>query len=278
MVAEETFLGWYATDSQDSEALTNLARDSLLKYNLSIIDCIGITTDGAMNMRGKHRGVKARFKNLSQSILHVYCAGHALNLVSRQSTENVEACLSSLEFASGIARYIKGSQKRQQEWKSFCADIDQGYLGGDFFAGRADAAQSSENSEDRAKAREYVNRMDDFRTYYALRVMDDAYDVILPIHAGLQSPELSVCAAIAMIEGLQKNLLGYAQDWSRLKGFYEMVKDDSLKMNIEGPRLERAARKGFRPSRAGLSGEQKEDLSLVQHVGPTLSGESTAPC
>lgn len=31
MVAEETFLGWYATDSQDSEALTNLARDSLLK-------------------------------------------------------------------------------------------------------------------------------------------------------------------------------------------------------------------------------------------------------
>ncbi|KAF4719930.1 hypothetical protein FOZ63_000964 [Perkinsus olseni] len=324
MAAQEIFLGWYATESQDGETLFNLAKDSLLRYNLPVDSCCGITTDGAQNMVGSHKGLKTRFKEANPSILHVYCAGHALNLISRQAVKVVDACQAALELVGAISRYIKGSPKRQTEWRNFCADIDNVNSSADIFSdepeegseeGSEDADKSEgegaskadrrvtlkllsetrwlmngkavhaalenyealldffgqkvgggeESSEDRARAREFLNGMDCFQTYYSLRVLDDVYTIILPVHAALQSPDLSVCVVRDMVEGLRSTLSCRAQDWPWLTEFYENVKADAAKLNVEGPKLQRAARRGRRAT--PLTSQQADQLLLVQHVG-----------
>ena len=100
------------------------------------------------------------------------------------------------------------------------------------------------NSHQKAKARELFNLLDNYRTYYSLRVLQDAYLVINPVHRIIQSPGLSILTVRDLIRDTRDRLHAKARDWSALITFYENVKTDAEDMCIEGPILEPASRRG----------------------------------
>ena len=120
------------------------------------------------------------------------------------------------------------------------------------------------NSHQKAKARELFNLLDNYRTYYSLRVLQDAYLVINPVHRIIQSPRLSILTVRDLIRGTRDRLHAKSRDWSALITFYENVKTDAEDMCIEGPILERASRRG-RKSQV-ITAAQEEQLLLEQHA------------
>ena len=90
---EETFLGWHATAKKDAESLVTLLEDSLYVYQMDVEKCcVGQVLDEATTMVGRLSGVKTRIKRKYPKALFIYCAGHALNLVSQISMNSYAVC------------------------------------------------------------------------------------------------------------------------------------------------------------------------------------------
>ncbi|KAF4726253.1 hypothetical protein FOZ62_020669, partial [Perkinsus olseni] len=119
----------------------------------------------------------------------------------------------------------------------------------DNFGERSSDVGKPSSAEDKARAREFLNSLDNFQNYYALRVLEDIYD---------RAPGL-------LVSTVRRALHEYSQDWESLTAFYEQVKADARRLNIEAPELQRAARRGLRTS--ALTDEQIDNLLIVQHVG-----------
>ena len=93
-----------------------------------------------------------------------------------------------------------------------------------------------------AKAREFVNQLDNFGHFYTLRVL-----VSVP-HRLMQSPNLSIIDVRDLISGTKAELKKKADDWTALVNFYESTKDLAAGMDppMEPPKLERASLRGLK--------------------------------
>ncbi|KAF4694834.1 hypothetical protein FOZ60_006687 [Perkinsus olseni] len=128
----------------------------------------------------------------------------------------------------------------------------------DYFGERSSDVGKPSSAEDKSRTREFLNSLDHFQNYHALRVLEDIYDRVLPVHTVVQAPGL-------LVSTVRRALHEYSQDWESLTAFYEQVKADARRLNIEAPELQRAARRGLRTS--ALTDEQIDNLLIVQHVG-----------
>eukprot|EP00112_Aurelia_sp_Birch-Aquarium-sp1_P021708 Seg591.2 transcript_id=Seg591.2/GoldUCD/mRNA.D3Y31 product="hypothetical protein" protein_id=Seg591.2/GoldUCD/D3Y31 len=92
-------------------------REFLDANGFKIDDLRALGTDGAANMQGEYRGVKARVAEVNPFTKSVHCACHALNLVL------VQACRGSVEvklfFATleELYSFIEASPKRHDQFK-----------------------------------------------------------------------------------------------------------------------------------------------------------------
>ena len=78
--AREEFIGLYKVDQIDSDAIVAVLRDTLLRMNLKIENCLGQCCDGAANMTGAKKGVATQLRQTEPRALLTPCYGHSLNL------------------------------------------------------------------------------------------------------------------------------------------------------------------------------------------------------
>lgn len=76
----EHLLGFYKTNHNNSETLTNLIKYVLSENGLNIKNFRGQCYDGAAAMRGSYSGVQARIREENPLALYVHCYAHILNL------------------------------------------------------------------------------------------------------------------------------------------------------------------------------------------------------
>ena len=76
-----------------------------------------------------------------------------------------------------------------------------------------------------ARAREFVNQLNNFGHFYILRVLIDVYGVVSVPHRLMQSPNLSIIDVRDLIAGTKAELKKKADDWTTLVNFYESTKD-----------------------------------------------------
>ena len=75
-----------------------------------------------------------------------------------------------------------------------------------------------------AKAREFVNQLDNFGHFYTLRVLSDVYGVVSVLHRLMQSPNLSIIDVRDLISSTKAELKKKADDWTVLVNFYNPLR------------------------------------------------------
>ena len=100
----ETPLELVHVTKTDSETLTSLIKDSLVRLALPIDQCRGQAYDGAANMCGHINGVAARIQRIEPTAIMVHCLAHSTNLclqsVAKQSVHVREA----LDLVMGLSQ------------------------------------------------------------------------------------------------------------------------------------------------------------------------------
>lgn len=109
---EERFLGFSDfSDDRSANALATHLFNCLKEY-----DCekkiVAQTYDGAAVMSGEHNGLQARVKAEYKQALFVHCYAHKLNLVLKQSVDNIKECKIFFMTLSGFAAFFSKSSKR----------------------------------------------------------------------------------------------------------------------------------------------------------------------
>lgn len=92
---------------------------------MSCNNIVGCAFDGAANMSGQYSGVQARMKNDNESIIHVHCYAHALNLVMSSATESCKMAKDFLGLLNSTAVFISESHKRMSEWTKVNKEISE---------------------------------------------------------------------------------------------------------------------------------------------------------
>ena len=86
----------------DSETLTKVIKDSLLRLSVPIAQCRGQAYDGASNLSGHISGVAARLLRVEQSAIFVQCFAHCTNLCL-QTLGRISQCVhNALELVMGV--------------------------------------------------------------------------------------------------------------------------------------------------------------------------------
>ncbi|XP_065658955.1 zinc finger MYM-type protein 1-like [Hydra vulgaris] len=77
----ENFFGYLTVNDTTGKGLFNAFLNQAKNWDLNILDCRGQSYDNGANMKGKVKGVQARFLEMNPKALYVPCANHSLNLV-----------------------------------------------------------------------------------------------------------------------------------------------------------------------------------------------------
>lgn len=96
----EHFIGFYETNITTGEALHNIVRDILTRFNLNILNMRGQYYDGANNIR---YGLSGLINKDEPRALYVHCVSHRLNLVV---TDTMNGIVPVSDFLGTVVVYI----------------------------------------------------------------------------------------------------------------------------------------------------------------------------
>ena len=123
---EERLLAMIDTASTTGETLTNVLLTCLTKHGLRIEDIVGQGYDGGSNMRGAHKGVQARIKQINPVALFTHCFAHNLNraLVNAAcdaTNTEVRNIFGTVEL---VFTFVEGSSARHTHFINLQKKID----------------------------------------------------------------------------------------------------------------------------------------------------------
>ena len=108
----EYFLGLVTMVSTTGEKIADVIRDVLLRLNIDISYCRGQVYDGAANMTGIHKGVKAEIQKIVPEAVFVYCKNHGVNLDLQHAIESNRWSYDLMQFLNSQSNFIRNSCKR----------------------------------------------------------------------------------------------------------------------------------------------------------------------
>lgn len=95
----ESFLTFKDVASTTGQILFDTVDMTLKEFKLELKNLRGLGTDGAANMTGKYKGLKAKISEANPIVKSVHCACHALNLVL------VKACQCSIPVKCSLPHW-----------------------------------------------------------------------------------------------------------------------------------------------------------------------------
>ena len=104
----------------DSETLTTVLKDCLIRFTLPISQCRGQAYDGASNMSGHISGVATRIQECEPRALFVHCLAHCTNLCLQKVGSQVMCVYESLNLVMELSRF---SLKRSSLFATLQAQV-----------------------------------------------------------------------------------------------------------------------------------------------------------
>lgn len=87
----------------------NLVDKSIQTRNINWENCVGLCTDGAPSMLGKHTGFAAHVKKINPNVVIVHCMIHREALMAKILPENLQVVMSQVVK---MVNFIKSSALR----------------------------------------------------------------------------------------------------------------------------------------------------------------------
>ncbi|XP_078521674.1 uncharacterized protein LOC144828067 [Lissotriton helveticus] len=119
-----TFLAMVELDQACSEDIANAVLNMLETCNLDIKNLIGIGTDGASVMCGKHHSTFTLLRDKQPSLQLVRCICHSLDIIAKKAIRSIP---SNIEFMiRETYNWFSHSPKRQADYKELYLTLDGG--------------------------------------------------------------------------------------------------------------------------------------------------------
>ena len=160
----EIFFGFYHAKKTDAGSLLDILKSALEELHLPFCNLRGQGYDGAASMSGKESGLQTRVRQENPRALWVYCFGHNLNLVVQDFKEMVEQ-----------AQHQNKHELRPlcpTRWVMKLASVDIFLQHYPTVLEQLEITQNDRQltSENRADARIYLRALEEFDTYFGMRV------------------------------------------------------------------------------------------------------------
>ena len=213
----ETPLELIHVPKTDSETLTSVIKDCLIRLALPIGQCRGQAYDGAANMSGHIRGVAARIQQSEPTAVFVHCLAHCTNLCL-QSVGRQSLCVrEALDLVMGLSQLIRFSPKRASLFAALQAQVSAGAptlkpLCPTRWTVRTEAIQAvlanyhllqealeliQQGTDEYAmKAVGYLNSMEKFSTYFGLKLSHLVFSATEQLSLTLQGRDTTIQEAV----------------------------------------------------------------------------------
>ena len=99
------------------DALGEFLKDKGILQGDDYSRIVGLGTDGAAVMTGRHNGLGVRLKQLNNILIQVHCVAHSLNLAASQESKDIDYLEQYKERLSSIYKFYSNSRKRYDELK-----------------------------------------------------------------------------------------------------------------------------------------------------------------
>ena len=113
LLVHEDFIGLYEVPCIEVSTLVHVAKDTLLRLNLTLTKARGQCYDGASNMTGVRNGVAKQIQDEQPNAFFTHCYGHSLNLAVSDTLRQCNTMKSALEMTHEITKLAKYSPRRE---------------------------------------------------------------------------------------------------------------------------------------------------------------------
>ena len=237
-----------------------MTKDSVLAaLGLKISDCRGQAYDGAANMSGRFTGLGQRILEENSKALHIYCAGHNLNLVLQDIIIEDGVFEKALEILNGVVRYIRKSPKRLSSFTNVKHDestlrplaptrrvmrapaLDILLRNYDSLLSWLEEMQTdrSNTSKAKLKAQDHLRNLELFTTYFCLRVLQKIFGTAHSVHEKIQTRSFTVGEVRKAVDTLVSIYLCEYSSKEKIMHFYEEVRISASSLMIDIPSLPR---------------------------------------
>jgi hypothetical protein len=120
----EVFCDFYETSDTSADAIYEVIKDCLIRFNSDITNCRGQCYAGAANMSGSISGVQTRLRVEERRAVYVHCCAHSLNLVVQDALRQVNRVRDFLNSMRELITLVRASPKRLAMFQSLQADDD----------------------------------------------------------------------------------------------------------------------------------------------------------
>ena len=176
----------------DANTLAAVLKDSLVRFSLPISQCRGQAYDGASNMSGHLNGVAAQIEKLVPAALFVHCFAHCTNLCLQTVGRQCSPIRNALDLVMGISQLIRYSPKRTAlflslqaqlsphtttlkplcptRWTVCTSAISAVLVNYEVLCATMEEVNATTHDEYGQKAGGYLSQMDNFSTYFGLKL------------------------------------------------------------------------------------------------------------
>lgn len=273
---KEQFMTFIPTRDVKGETIANKLMHELTILGLDACVMVGQGYDGAPNMNGNHKGVKAHINQHHKHAVYVHCRNHQLNLAICKSCQ-VPVVRTMYETSSEVLTFITASPKRLQVYlghsdntrlKKFCATrwstkTDSIHVLLENLSpilNTLEDLQEDDDAKTRSNATSLYNSITSFTFIVSLVMVEAPMQHLVPLCNMLQDTQANLLNAAAHASSTIKVL-----EKKRNEGFQALWDKacqlaDDLDIKVGMPR--QAKRQGHRSNVPSVSPEQYWRLNL----------------
>ncbi|XP_077983943.1 uncharacterized protein C17orf113-like [Glandiceps talaboti] len=108
------FIGNYTVLNGTAETVADKMLEVLGDHGIEISKVMGLGSDGASVMTGRHNGVGVRLKRQNVYLIHVHCVAHRLALAAADASRSVKKITEYKKTVNNIFNFFKYSATRYQ--------------------------------------------------------------------------------------------------------------------------------------------------------------------
>ena len=260
----EDTLGLIQLPDTKSRTIFDAIKDILIRCSLPLSQCRGQAFDGAANMSGIRNGVQALVKSEASQALYVHCLAHNLNLCLKDVTKTCDLVRNVMSFIYDLVQLIKFSPKRLSlfdtlrkevvvnsgdtsvtpslrmlcptRWTVRHTSIDSIIRNYQILQTALEEIHHG-HDEYAAKASGLMARMEQFDTYFALKLAHLVFSAAEQLSINMQAKDITIQEAINGAKLLTTHFKSLRNE-AKFDFFYDRVCQDCRHLTEE-PRLPR---------------------------------------